>query len=128
MIGKSVAAAVLAIFMMASTSWAFGGGAGGIGVTPDVLMPPPPTNVSATAGNGMATVNFTAPKLNGRKPIIHYTVVAYPGKMKVEGTNSPVVVRGLINGRPYTFRVSATNSVGTGLYSEPSNCVTPSGE
>jgi hypothetical protein len=129
MIRESLVAAVLFVFAMSSTSWAFGGGGGGgFGVPSDLLMPPPPTNVSATASNGMATVNFTPPKLNGRNPIIHYTVVSYPGKIKVTGTESPIVVKGLINGKSYTFRVSATNSVGTGLYSEPSNCVTPSGE
>ncbi len=129
MIGRSLMAAVFVIFVMTSTSWAFGGGgAGGFGVPTDLLMPPPPTNVSATVRNGVATVSFTPPKLNGRKLITRYTVEAYPGKIRVEGTESPIEVKGLTNGKCYTFRVSATNSVGTGLYSEPSRCLTLSGE
>lgn len=126
MIGKTLTVAVLAIFLMTSTSWAVGGGGGaGVGVPTDLLMPAPPRDVSATAGNGMATVNFAPPKTDGGKPVLYYTVKSHPGGIKVKGKTSPMVVKGLTNGKKYTFTVTASNSVGTGLASDYSNCVTP---
>ena len=41
------------------------------------------------------------------------------------GTASPITVTGLTNGDSYTFTVKATNAIGTGPASAPSNAVTP---
>ncbi len=126
MIGKTLTVAVLAMFLMTSPSWGFGGGGGGgVGVPSHLLMPAAPRDVKATAGNGMATVDFAPPKTDGGKPISYYTIISSPGRIKVKGTKSPVVVKGLTNGKAYTFTVTASNSVGTGQPSAPSNCVTP---
>ncbi len=126
MIGKAVTIAVLGIFLTTSPSWGFRGGAGlGISVPSQLLMPSPPRDVKATAGNGMATIEFAPPKTDGGNPVLYYTVKSRPGGIKVNGKKSPVVVNGLTNGKKYTFTVTATNSVGTGLASEPSNCITP---
>ncbi|MFZ0931054.1 MAG: fibronectin type III domain-containing protein, partial [Syntrophobacteraceae bacterium] len=99
----------------------------GVSVSPpvDLLMPTPPLNVTATAGNGMATVSFEPPKTDGGNPVTAYTVKSHPGRIKAKSTKSPVIVKGLTNGKAYTFTVTATNSVGTGLASGPSNSVTP---
>ncbi|MCL1875578.1 MAG: fibronectin type III domain-containing protein [Synergistaceae bacterium] len=87
-------------------------------------VPGAPTGVSAIAGNGQATVTFTAPANNG-SPITSYTVTARPGGITATGASSPITVTGLTNGTSYTFTVTATNSVGTGPASTASSSVTP---
>ncbi|MGO8944737.1 MAG: fibronectin type III domain-containing protein [Syntrophobacteraceae bacterium] len=130
MIGKTMTIAVLAIFLMTSPCWAYGGGGGGAAtsVPIDYLMPDPPRNVAATAGNGMVTVSFDPPKSDGGSPVTVYTVTSHPGGIRVKSTKSPVIVKGLTNGKAYTFTVTAGNSVGTGLASGPCNSVTPVGD
>ena len=130
MIGKTMTIAVLAIFLMTSPCWAYGGGGGGAvtSVPIDYLMPDPPRNVAATAGNGMVTVSFDPPKSDGGSPVTVYTVTSHPGGIRVKSTRSPVTVKGLTNGKAYTFTVTAGNSVGTGLASGPCNSVTPVGD
>jgi hypothetical protein len=129
MIGKAMTIAVLSIFLLASQCWAFGAGGGGgsVPINPPVnlLMPDPPRNVAATAGNGMATVSFDPPKSDGGSPVTVYTVTSHPGGIKVKSTKSPVTVKGLTNGNAYTFTVTASNSVGTGLDAGSCNSVTP---
>ena len=94
----------------------------------DMLMPSPPTDVTATAGNGVATVSFKTPKSDGGAPITRYNVTSHPGRIEASGKQSPRTVKGLTNGRTYVFTVSASNPVGTGIDSEPSNSVTPKAE
>ena len=88
-------------------------------------MPGAPTSVTATAGNAQATVSFTAPASNGGSAITGYTVTSNPGGITAQGSVSPITVTGLTNGTAYTFTVTATNAVGTGPASGPSNQVTP---
>jgi hypothetical protein len=94
--------------------------------------PAAPSGVSASPGNGSATVSWTAPS-SGGSPITSYTVTPYIGGTPQQATTvtgSPpatsATVTGLTNGTAYTFTVSATNAVGTGPASAPSNAVTPS--
>ena len=117
---KRLFAIVFAVALVATASRSFG-----FGVPIDLLMPDPPTGLVATAGNGEATVSFDPPRVPGIKPITHYTLTAYPGCITATGSQSPITIRGLTNGRVYTFTVKATNSIGTGLDSAPSNRVTP---
>ena len=95
-------------------------------------LPGAPTAVTATAGNASATVSWTAPS-NGNSTITSYTVTPYIGSTAqptttVTGNPAPTTagVTGLTNGTAYTFKVTATNAVGTGVASSPSNAVTPS--
>ncbi|GHU64862.1 hypothetical protein AGMMS49983_11510 [Clostridia bacterium] len=87
--------------------------------------PGTPTGVTATAGNGTASVSFTAPS-DGGSTITGYTVVSNPAGIAVSGTSSPITVTGLTNGVDYTFTVTAKNAAGSGTASAPSASVTPS--
>nr|WP_234902099.1 putative Ig domain-containing protein [Agrobacterium rubi] len=90
-----------------------------------VTVPGAPTIGTATAGNGEATVSFTAPAANGGATITGYTVTASPGGVTATGSASPITVTGLTNGTAYSFTVVATNSAGPGAASAASNSVTP---
>jgi hypothetical protein len=128
--GKAMTMVVLAIILISSQCWAFGSGGGGGGIPPtsvpsDYLMPDPPRNVTAAAGDSMATVSFEPPKSDGGSPVTVYTVTSHPGGISVKSTKSPVTIKGLTNGKEYTFTVTASNSVGTGLPSGACSSVTP---
>jgi outer membrane protein OmpA-like peptidoglycan-associated protein len=104
--------------------------AGVVNDSADVTIEGPPnmpTNVSASRGNGLAHVSFTAPKNNGHA-ITGYTVTATPagGGDPVTATcaASPCTIDGLTNGTAYTVTVRATNSMGDSAESD-STTVTP---
>jgi hypothetical protein len=88
------------------------------------VPPRPPGGVGATAGDGRATVSFSAPATGGA-PIASYTVTASPGGATATGSGSPITVGGLTNGTPHTFTVTATNRAGTSGPSAPAGLVTP---
>ncbi len=82
----------------------------------------------ATNGDHQASVTWTAPADDGHSPITGYTVTSSPGGQDRHGRSarprrppSP----GSTNGTSYTFTVKATNAVGQGPASAPSNAVTP---
>ncbi len=88
--------------------------------------PGAPTNVTATATNGGATISFSAPADTGGSPIASYTVTVSPDGASLPVGGSPVTLGGLTNGKAYTFRVTATNTAGTtGPASAASSAVTP---
>jgi len=88
--------------------------------------PGAPTNVAAAAGSGSATISWTAPTTNGSS-ITSYTVTSSPGGETCTTSTNSCTVTGLTSGTYYTFTVLATNGVGTGPASSPSNAVTPGG-
>lgn len=87
--------------------------------------PPPPTNVSATAGDQQATVSCSAPATNGGATITSYTATASPGGAHASAPTCPITVTGLTDGTTYTFTVTATSGLGTSSPSNPSAKVTP---
>ncbi|MFC4592031.1 fibronectin type III domain-containing protein [Sphaerisporangium corydalis] len=95
-------------------------------VTPHaaVSRPGAPLGVTATAGDGVATVTWQAPS-SGGSPITKYTMTAIPGGTTTTTTGTTTTVSGLTNGTAYTFTVTATNAIGTSDASAPSPPVTP---
>ena len=91
----------------------------------NAVVPSSPTIGTATAGDGQASVTFTAPASTGGAAITGYTVISSPGGFTGTGSSSPITVTGLTNSTAYTFTVTATNSAGTSAASAASNAVTP---
>ncbi len=85
--------------------------------------PAAPTNVTAVAGDGQATVSFTTPS----GTVTGYTVTSAPDGITAAGTSSPITVIGLTNGTAYTFTVKASNAQGEGSASAASSAVIPKG-
>ncbi len=93
-------------------------------------LPGQVTGVSATAGQGLASVVWSAP--SGGGPVTTYTVTPYIGSVAQSATTvtgSPpatgVTIHGLTPGVGYTFTVQASNPNGAGSVSAESNAVTP---
>ena len=107
-------------------------GAGAISVLLAVPDRPPtaPTEVRATGGNASAEVRWGLPAHHGGSNITGYQVTAYrgttpAGTVATAGSSRQVTFGGLANGTTYTFRVVATNALGSGPASASSNAVVP---
>lgn len=108
-----------------------GGGTGLDTLTVAVAVGTPPgapTNVTAVAGVGQATVSWTAPLSIGSGAILSYKARAVQDTSKnctwTTG-NLSCVITGLTNGTSYTFTVTASNGAGAGAASTASAAVTP---
>jgi outer membrane protein assembly factor BamB len=91
------------------------------------VAPGPPTAAQAVPGDASAAVQWTAPASDGGTKITSYRVTVSPGgaTFDVPGWATSAQPTGLTDGVAYTFTVTATNSVGTGSASTPSNAITP---
>ena len=97
------------------------------GSVPAGTAPDPPTNATASGGIGHVTVSWAAPANTGGNPITDFRVTASPGGevIDVGGTTTSATFTDLSLGATYTFTVTATNAVGTGTASDPSNPAAP---
>jgi len=84
-----------------------------------------PTNPVATAGDGQATVSWTAP--SSGTPTGYIVTSSPGGKTCTTNGATSCTVTGLTNGTSYTFTVAATADGVTGPASVPSNAVIPTG-
>ena len=89
-------------------------------------LPDPVTTLSVTAGNGRATLSWSAPN-DGGSPITDYDYEYRPRighgwreyDKETTSTATSKTVTGLSNGKEYRFRVRAVNVNGEGNYSWP---------
>lgn len=88
-------------------------------------VPGAPTISSVTPSFDELIVSIGAPNSDGGEPITGYTVTASPGGATCTTSSDVCLVSGLIGGQTYTLTVTATNAVGTGPQSTPSNGVQP---
>ena len=86
-----------------------------------------PGSVSASAGNGSATIRWAAS--SSVCPITVYTVIASPGgkEVKAPGSSLAATFSGLANGTGYRFQVKATSVNGNSAWSAQTGAVTPGG-
>ena len=101
-------------------------------VTPTApTSPGPPIGVAAIPATGQAMVSWIAPSDDGGSAISSYTITPFIGTTAQspvqvnDGSAASATVTGLANGTAYTFKVSATNGVGTGSASSASSAITP---
>ena len=95
-------------------------------LTKIISGPSAPIGVQATISNGEAIVTFGTPDNDGGSTITQYTATSDPGELSntIEATEGrSITISGLDENTFYTFTVTATNEVDTGLSSESSNVV-----
>ena len=91
------------------------------GSTPDT-----PSTPTASSGDAVASVSFTAPNWRGKGTSNTYRVTSSPGGIEATGSSSPISVTGLSNGTAYTFTIRVETPHGvSGVYSAASSSVTP---
>lgn len=112
-----------------------GSGGGSDSTLWSLFLPPAPTSVTGTSGDGQVVLSWTAPAVSAQTPITSYTIQ----RSENGGTNwysytptgtsvTSATLTGLTNGTAYIFRVLASNAVGSGPYSAASASVTPGGD
>ncbi|MGI9196237.1 MAG: Ig-like domain-containing protein [Candidatus Nanopelagicales bacterium] len=106
---------------LAPAAWSDGGGAGVPILVGDAGPLAAPTGLTATAGDGSATISFTAPASDDTAPITNYAYSVNAGGSWVDFspavTASPVTITGLSNGTTYSIQLRAINKVGPGAAS-----------
>jgi len=87
-------------------------------------LPGASRGLTATPGNGRASLAWTAPATNGGVPVANY-VVQYSrdnGRtwltvVRAQSAATSTTVTGLLNGVAHVFRVAAVNEIGVGAFS-----------
>jgi hypothetical protein len=80
-----------------------------------VSVPDAPRNVQALVSNQSAIITFDPPANARAAQVTSYTVKNLKTSLTVTGAESPLVITGLKNGTPYSFAITAQNSLGTSV-------------
>ena len=80
-----------------------------------VSVPDAPRNVEAIISNQSAIITFDPPANARAAQVTTYTVKNLKTSLTVTSTSSPIVITDLRNGTPYSFAVTAQNSLGTSV-------------
>lgn len=118
-------------YVGADEAWPWATVSNGTVATPwTASRPGPPQGVYASLGtatkHGATAVVHWLPGDAGTAPISGYTVTASSGRSVRTGAGATSAkITGLKYGQSYTFKVRATNQVGTGRSSRHTNTVTP---
>ena len=103
-------------------------------ITPALILPSAPTNVSGAGENVKVSLSWTAPGLNGGPAITDYKIEykvstdswpATPLYILAGDTDTSEDVTGLTNGTAYNFRVYAKTTNGFGPASSETDDITP---
>ena len=109
--------------------------AAGFGLSSDVVttiprtVPGAPTTLAAAVRTfDSVTVTFNPPASNGGNAITSYIVTPLldgtTAQTTVSGSSSPIIVSNVIPGRPYTYRIVASNDAGIGTSATSSSVIT----
>lgn len=100
-------------------------------VTIGSTVPGEPLDVAASSDKAQeALVTWKPPASSGGAAVTGYEVTSSPGGLTCKPLTvfyHSCTVKGLTNGTPYTFTVTAKNKYGIGPASSPTNSVTPKG-
>lgn len=95
-------------------------------------IPSAPVDLVAQASSGQARLTWSPPTSNGGSNITGYIVqysanngATWIGGPIIASNTSSIIVGNLINGTSYIFRIAASNSAGTGPYSNQTDSVIP---
>ena len=94
-------------------------------------VPGAPSGAVATASDGSASVTVAPPVSDGGEPVVSYAVtaidlsVATHGGQTASGASGGLTVAGLVDGDAYRFVATASNLIGAGPPSVPSNPIVP---
>lgn len=82
-------------------------------------LPDAPTSFAATRGVSSAELRWVAPTNTGGLPITNYVISYINGVIRTVKPITSTIVKGLVNGKAYTFKIQAITLAGSSVASAP---------